>query len=311
MIETKEVFDDCWIDDVDTKSGDWIIDALLCPQLTLLSGQPKMGKSLLAGHIATNLLNGETFLGKKIHKQIETVGWMGFDGGWRTETANRWKQKATKRMRLYPMRQCNVGQWMQLGAKLVEDNVGFLVIDHLYGLSGALDLNDAAQASQAMMCIRPIYETFGIPVLLISQSTKSHWSNGKAAHSNRILGEARCLLQLHGKSKNGKRTLKVEANSYGDESIQIQLNPDECILLDGRMVNGSPDRTSPEIARLLLAEGNPLELKTLSGAGRELARMGKSANAKAGYSMINRIIRQNLLTFTPDDGVTAGDSLVS
>ena len=311
MIEVEEIFNDCWIDDVDTKGGDWIIDSILCPQLTLLSGQPKMGKSLLAGHIATSLLYGDTFLGKSIQSTIETVGWMGFDGGWRTETANRWKQKASKRMRLYPMRQCNVGQWMQLGAKLVQENVGFLVIDHLYGLSGALDLNDAAQAAQAMMCIRPIYETFGIPVLLISQSTKSHWSNGKAAHSNRILGEARCLLQLHGKAKNGKRILKVEANAFGDESLTIQLSPSECTLLDGRTFNGVADRISPDTVRKLLADGNPNELRTISGAGRELVRLGVSTNSAAGRSMANRYIKQNLLKYSPEDGVTAGDSLVS
>jgi hypothetical protein len=235
---------------------------------------------------------------------------MGFDGGWRTETATRWKAKASQRMWLYPMRQCNPGQWMQLGAKLKENGIGLLVIDHLYGLSGALDLNDAAQAAQAMMCIRPIYETFDIPVLLISQSTKSHWNNGKAAHSNRILGEARCLLQLQGKSKTGKRTVKVEANAYGDESIQILLSPEECTLLDGRVTNGAPDRISPEIVRRLLSEGNPIELRTVAGAGRELVRMGISINADAGRSMANRYIKQNLLKFSREGGVTSGDSLI-
>jgi hypothetical protein len=310
MFEVDENFNDCWIDEVNLQEGEWIIDSLLCPQLTLLSGQPKMGKSLLAGHLATSLLYHESILGKPISQKIQTVGWMGFDGGWKPEVANRWRLQNAGRMKLYEMRRCNPGQWLRLGEKLVQDNVGLLVIDHLYGLSGALDLNDAAQAAEAMMCIRPIYETFGIPVLLISQSTKSHWGNGKAAHSNRILGEARCLLQLHGKAKNGRRTLKVEANSYGDESLQIQLSPNECTLLDGRVSNGAPDRTSPDTARRLLSEGNPLELKTVSGAGRELVRLSISANADAGRSMANRFIKQGLLRYSPESGITAGESLI-
>jgi len=70
------------IDDIRQETEPWLIEGMVCPWLTLLSGQPKHGKTILAGHIATALINNEPLLGKQIKSAEHFIGWMGFDGGW-------------------------------------------------------------------------------------------------------------------------------------------------------------------------------------------------------------------------------------
>ena len=57
ILENK--FHRVMIDDIELESEPWLIEGMVCPWLTLLSGQPKHGKTILAGHIATALINQE------------------------------------------------------------------------------------------------------------------------------------------------------------------------------------------------------------------------------------------------------------
>jgi len=312
MDEIEESYDDCWINEwkANDTSNMWVIEGLLCPQLTLLSGQPKMGKSTLAGHIAMSLISNQPILGRSVNAAERRVAWMGFDGGWRNETTNRWNDKSLGQIKMLQMRGLNPFAWEQLGEQLKDQGIGLLVIDHLYGLAGTINLNDAAEAAQVLMCIRPIYEKYGIPILLIAQSTKSEFSQGKAAHSNRIMGEARSLLQLYGKGKEGRRRLKVEANNFGDTTLSIVINPNECILQDGRIGNGSVDRTSPDIARKLLTSAGPEELLNATAAGRAMVRLGLAKTDNAGRTAINRLRTQQLLELTPQ-GIIRGEKLIA
>ena len=57
ILENK--FHKVMIDDIEQETEPWLIDGMVCPWLTLLSGQPKHGKTILAGHIATALINNQ------------------------------------------------------------------------------------------------------------------------------------------------------------------------------------------------------------------------------------------------------------
>ena len=47
------------IDDIQLETEPWLVEGMICPWLTLLSGQPKHGKTMLAGHIAIALINNQ------------------------------------------------------------------------------------------------------------------------------------------------------------------------------------------------------------------------------------------------------------
>ena len=70
-----------WVEE----SEEFLIDGLVCDSLTLISGQPKSGKSALALHIAQALLGEETILNRTVKRTVKKIGWMGFDLKWKRE----------------------------------------------------------------------------------------------------------------------------------------------------------------------------------------------------------------------------------
>jgi magnesium-transporting ATPase (P-type) len=48
-----------WIEDYPDLSSDWPIEGLLCPYITILSGQPKVGKSTISLHMVIAMITGD------------------------------------------------------------------------------------------------------------------------------------------------------------------------------------------------------------------------------------------------------------
>ena len=302
------------IDDVQPDLTPWPIEELVCPSLTLLSGQPKVGKTILAGHIASSLVNGEPLLGKSPLPGDHLIGWMGFDADWRIELANRVRGKARNRITLFdPIRQLEPEKWFQFGQVLKSRGVSLLVVDHLYGIAGVLSLNEANNCALVSQALRPIYEDFGIPLLLLAQSGKGEFSRGRAAHSVALEAEARCLLRLHEKRAGGNRRLDVSSNVVGEESFSIKLSPET---IEQRTVREAvtrevTGRKSIETAKQLLGDASVENLLTSwSGAGVALAQLGLSANAGSGRSMAQRMRQQGFLK-EEAGRIVPGDSLLS
>lgn len=302
----------CRINDLPAETEPWLIEDVVCPWLTLLSGQPKHGKSLLAGHIANSVINGVPMLGKNIRSGIHSVGWMGYDGGWKQEIQSRWSAQVKNQIVLYdPIRSQASEAWTELGNSLREDGASLFILDHLYGMAGTLGLNDANQFAILANLLRPIYEEFKIPVLVLAQAGKGEFSRGRAAHSVALEGEARCLLKLFEKRKNGSRRLEITSNTHGEEEIKITLTPSEVTRREEKSTTQKEvvERLSPDQTRHLLSRGNPNEMISWSGAGRELHRLGLSINPEAGRSLANRLRRQGLLK-KESGRIVAGDSLL-
>ena len=66
-----------WIDDFDEADTPWLIEGIVCPSLTIISAQPKHGKTLLAGHIAISLITGQPLAGKTVTEDKHLIAWMG------------------------------------------------------------------------------------------------------------------------------------------------------------------------------------------------------------------------------------------
>ncbi len=301
------------IDEIPDENEEWLVDGLICPSLTLLSGLPKKGKSLLTGHCAIALINQTEILGGQVKPGHHIIGWMGYDPGWRQELKSRWQTSAQGRIRLYePLRKASPETWYQLARKLKEDSVTVFVIDHLYGMAGTTELNDAKEVYKLFDLIRPIYTEFGIAVILIAQANKNHFAEGQAGHSISLQGEARVLVQISATTKTGARKIIIKSNSSDERTIQVRLTDTECSLQSvvSPVSNTNTQRESPDIVREFLQSANPQELnRGWSGAGRELHRLGRSENAKAGRQMAKRWGKQNLLQKN-GNLVSAGSSLI-
>jgi len=300
------------INEFDEAPEDWLIEGLLSPWLTLLSGQPKHGKSIMAGHMAISLINQELFLGRKVSGTNHLVAWIGYDAGWKQEVIQRWISRSHNKIILIDtIRSLDSGVWLQLAKSLKSNGVTLLIIDHLYGLAGALGLNDAEQVAVITNLLRPIYEEFGIAVLLIAQAGKSPFSNGRAAHSVAIEGEARALIRISDKRKDGSRSLELVSNTSGDETLRIKLTPETIELKQPKasIEKSTSYRDSPDLVRKFLAKADPLQLTSWSGVGRELMRLGFSISNNGGRSMAKRWEEQSLLKL--DNGrVVPGESLI-
>jgi len=302
------------IDDIKQETEPWLIEGMVCPWLTLLSGQPKHGKTILAGHIATALINNEPLLGKQVKSGEHFIGWMGYDGGWRDELVARLKPRARNRIATYPpIRKLDEDSWRECAVTLNNDGVTLFILDHLYGMAGTLGLNDANNFAILANLLRPIYEEFKIPVLVLAQAGKGEYSNGRAAHSVALEGEARCLLRLYEKRSHGHRKLDISSNANGEERLAIRLSPEVIELKETkeRETREVVGRTSVDIAKSLLSTQSVRDdLKSWAGAGRALHKLGYSTSPNAGRSMAYRLRDQELLKLEAGR-IIKGDSLLS
>lgn len=300
------------LEDISEDTSEWLIEKLVCPWITLVSGQPKYGKSSLIGHISMALINETDFLGKETKRGYHKIAWMGYDSGWKEELRTRWNYQSRQRLfTINPIRTNNILDWLELAKFLAQNQITLFVIDHLLGLADVESLNDSDKVQAAMNLIKPICDDFGIPILLIHQAGKSEWNKGRAANSNSIEANARCLIRITDKLANDLKKIHVISNFTEDQKFTIKLNDSEVCLVDKpTKSSGNPrHRISPEVVNKLLIRANPNEMISWSGAGRELYRLNFSSDAKAGRSMANRFRKQNLLKMH-NGQIVAGDSLV-
>ena len=191
----------------------WLIEGLLCNSLTLLSGEPKSGKSMFAIHLVKSLFSNEPLLDCVPSQSNHKVGWVGYDANWQWETKERLGEFQSRVVAFDPPRSsAPEWGWEQIADKAKELGCTLVVIDHLYGLSDELNLDHANEARVALKKIRLLYTEYELPTLLIAQAGKG--AAGRAAHSVQLEGEARHLLQLDGRGASGARTLKIISNNF-------------------------------------------------------------------------------------------------
>ena len=288
-----------WMDEFPTYPENWVIDGLVCPYITILSGQPKVRKSTLATHIALAVVNQTQFLGKDVNAKSNKVCWVGFDGGWRGEIITRCDGQGKNSILFQPgFPSLNKSDWIAFGDRLIQNQVGLLIVDNLYGF-GDLQLNDHNEAKKVFNCLSLIVEDYGIPVLLIAHSPKGNGS-ASAAHSNIIKASARVLLELKGEAKSGVRTLTVIGNELAGEKISIQINQTFTDFADVK--TRKDEKPAKDEIGLLLAQAQDFEKecpveyrKSASAAGRWMVEKGFAKKPDYGRKRINMMLDSGLL----------------
>ena len=301
-----------WIEDYPDCQSNWPIDGLLCPYITILSGQPKVGKSSISLHMVISMITGEKFLGRTVNLEKNKVAWMGFDSGWVNELRNNSQHKTDGSLLLQnPLTSLALDDWRLLGNNLTREGIGYLVIDHLYGLGGHLNLNENQEAARIMNCLQLLVREYQIPILLLAQATKNQRGAGSMAHSNLFKGSARVLLELAGTRRDGKRSLTISGNEVPSETLQVYLGPTNLDL--SQKQKGTERKQQRDFdgnirkTNRLLSAAEPGDLVNTTTAGRLACKIGLSGTDEAGRKMVGRLVKADLLAVGPNGLIQGGN----
>ena len=293
-----------WIDEHIPRENYWVIDGLISPYINAISGQPKVGKSTLVTQIALAVINEVPFLDREVTCKSPKVAWMGYDAGWDSELKSRCGDNARNSILLQPgLRSLNLNDWNELGKKLQEEEIGLLVIDHLYGFAGHINLNESQEAYKVINCLNEVNIRYEIPIILIAQATKLNQSGGMA-HSNMLKSAPRVLIEMSGTSRIGKRSLLINGNEVASERISILLSPNQVSISEevAKSVNKQERdyRLNLERAKQFFNSADQAELRSISAGAPVLFRLGISRNESSARKMLARMRDKKLIDDTKD-----------
>lgn len=300
-----------WIDEFISCENNWVIEGLISPHINAISGQPKVGKSTLVTQIALAVVNQTPILGKAVKSKSNRVAWMGYDAGWDTELKSRCGDNARNSILLQPgLRSLNTSDWSELGRYLVSQDIGLLVIDHLYGFAGHLNLNENQEANKVINCLNEINVAYEIPIILIAQATKmSH--NGAMAHSNILKSAARVLIEMSGAGKSGRRTLNITGNELPAEKLSLYLSPTQVEEIQVEKNSESKQQRDYQAnlnkAKKFFERAIPEQLTTISNASQVLLSLGYSTTPTGAKKMLQRWKEKKLIQVS-ETGITAGEN---
>jgi len=282
-----------------SESDTWLIPGLVCGTRTLLSGQPKMGKTTLAAHLVSALVNHEEVLGSQPKPGEHKVVWMGFDSGWKEEFTSKFPRACHQTFFAEPITYRKSTQWEEFGQSALNLGASLVVIDHLYQLADGLDLNESHEMKKAIAPLEELQSTTGIPLLLLSHASKM--GNGRAAHSVYLESSFRHLIRMNGNLGSHRREVTTVGNLDGTRKMKVRLLPESLTLLEP----GSADRekrvrertdVSVEQAQVFLKTALFGDRKNWSRAGAWFHAMGYSASAEAGRTKVKKLASMGLLT---------------
>lgn len=195
----------------------FLIEDLLTSRLTILSGEPKTGKTLLAVGMVTALLNGDDdFLGQRVHRRVEHVAFGLTDDGAEEELHERFVASDRDKITSFSaLRIGSEGSWSEVARELVESRADLFVYDNILGGLGAEDdIASSLTAANVVKNLRRVVEA-GIPVLAVTHTAKGN-SEGLSVASSPIggralAGGARGIIALR-MSRDGGRVIETAIN---------------------------------------------------------------------------------------------------
>lgn len=304
----KIVLADDWLE----SSEEWLIPSLVCDSLTLLSGEPKTGKTALACHIARALITNIPILDCQPINREFRVAYMGFDPKWQREIKQRTPDLLENLYFVDPINYKETSEWELLSKEMTLLSINYLIVDHLYGLGAGADLDRQVQMQEVLLPLHKLMNYSGAGVLLVAHAPKG--SAGRAAHSMASEGAARWLLRLKGSGKS--RTIESLGNNGEAQKRTVRLTPFELTLVSAstndKTVSQNADGLMPERARYILSS-SPMELrKSAKALGKWLSEQNVGiADPESGRTAVNNLIKGQLLRRLGNKGeITAGPKLV-
>jgi RecA-family ATPase len=292
-------------------SQEWLIPGFLCDSLTLLSGEPKSGKTSLACHLISALVNGTNFLGEQPTQNNLKVAYMGFDFKWQREVRERLSGVADKVFLATSANYKEESEWAALSAQIKALGINLLVIDHLYNFSDGADLDRQNQIQPVFKPIMSLIKETGVAVLLLTQGARGQ--GGRSAHSVAIDGQARWLLRLSASAK--LKTLNALGNNAETKTIKIALSPKQLELISKpaeKMAKPNSERELADRARFIIGTAPKEVLRTATALGTWLSQQDIGlGNPRSGRTAVNNLISGELLARDGVKGpIIAGPRLV-
>lgn len=295
---------------------EWLIPGLVGNAITLISGEPKTGKSLLAGYLVNSLITQAPILGREPKEGFFKVAWIGYDTNWGSELKDRFPDIHDFLYFNESIRFDDEASWLQLMGELVLTGIDLLVVDHLYGLAAELDLDESHLMTRALQPLKQICDELKIPVLLLAHANKS--GSGRAAHSILLEAQARHFIRIIGNVRTFNRDLVLAGNHEAGTTLKIFLSPEECFLKEeaaGELKEKKRRERNGEFlerTRAFLNE-SPVEARISAvAAGEWMAKQGYASTKGAGRTLINKMMRGGLLMRL--DGkkseITAGNNFI-
>lgn len=278
---------------------EWLIPGLIGNEITLISGEPKTGKSLLAGHLVSALITQSEILGRSPKIGTFKVAWMGFDSNWAEEVKSRFPNIQRSLYLNPPLTYDKKSEWEFLYLELKSEGINLIVIDHLYGISDTLDLDRQHFMETALKPIYFINNELKIPVVLLSHANKA--GGGRAAHSILLEAKVRHFIRITGNLRGSKRDLFIAGNHEACTTLKISLTPESCELLTDSQSSKSETRKSErngkmiDISKKIISEAPPEAKLSPTAAGEWLFQNSIFKTAEAGRTYIYKLIEGGLL----------------
>lgn len=208
----------------------FLIGDLLTSTITMLSGEPKAGKTLLAAGIVTALLNGhEEFLDLPVQRRIDHVVFGVTDEGADAELKARLDGAVPEgSVTVFPVEDTGRdGYWASVRDDLVQMGAGLFVMDNVIGaLAPGEDISEPTTAARFLRNVRPI-SAAGVPTLLVTHTAKST-AEGLSVASSPIGGRAfgaaaRSLITLRSSTKHGRRIQTAINRAREDLDVKVTV----------------------------------------------------------------------------------------
>ncbi|MFJ4684884.1 AAA family ATPase [Streptomyces sp. NPDC088789] len=208
----------------------FLIGDLLTTRITVLSGEPKAGKTLLSAGMGTALLNGEpTFLGLPVFRKLDHIVFGVTDDGAPEELKERLHGAVPDdAVTVFPVEDPgDSGYWPGVAADLADMRPGLFVLDNIIGaLAPGEDIASPVTAQRIMRSLRPISEA-GIPSLLVTHTPKGTTEGMNVASSpiggRAIAAGARGLITLRNSGKHGRRIQTASNRAREDLDLNVTV----------------------------------------------------------------------------------------
>jgi hypothetical protein len=276
---------------------DWLIPGVLCDSLTLISGEPKMGKTLFAANLVRSLINQTEVLNQQPKQGNFRVAWMGFDMDWQQEFTNKFSDISDYVWYCQSISYKRLDLWAELQRDSKMIDINLLVIDHLHGFAPAIDLNYSHFVDEAFLPIQEFFNATGIPILLLHHGNKS--GSGRAANSALIEAKARLLVRISS-SRSKHKTIEFIGNQIETFKVSVLIKPEGIEVSENKKADKEKTVRADEGVLITQAkvflEESPLEFrKSARAAGKWLFTKGLSGTEAAGRTKINNMLAADLL----------------
>lgn len=210
----------------------FLIGDLLTTRITLLSGEPKAGKTLLTAGMSTALINGEQeFLGQPVLQKIDHIVFGLTDDGAPEELKERMHGAVPDdSVTIFPVEDSGDSiYWPGTLDDLIDMKPGLFVLDNILGaLAPGEDISSPVTAQRIMRSLKPISEA-GIPTLLVTHTPKGS-AEGMTVASSPIGGRAiaagaRAVIALRNSGKHGRRIQTAINRATEDLDLKVTVRP--------------------------------------------------------------------------------------